>query len=89
MQTKLLARSAAAAVCGVLLALYIHHDLLKWNAVGKAAFLSYQDHRFDSSMAYPRPELPLVLHAILLALVAAGLYELIVAGISKIIGPAR
>jgi hypothetical protein len=89
MQTKLLARAAAAAVCGVLLALYVYHDLLKWSALGKAAFLSYQNHRFDSSMAYPRPELPLMLHAIFLALVLAGLYELIVAGISRIISPAR
>ncbi|HEX4652265.1 MAG TPA: hypothetical protein VH250_12260 [Granulicella sp.] len=40
-------------------------------------------------MAYPRPELPLMLHAIFLALVLAGLYELIVAGISRIISPAR
>jgi hypothetical protein len=89
MQTKLLAKATAAAFLGVLLALYIQHDLLKWNALGRSAFLSYQNHRFDTSMAYPRSELSLVLHAIFLALVVTGLYELMVAGITKLIRPAR
>jgi hypothetical protein len=56
---------------------------------GQAAFLSYENHRFVHFMAHPRPEFPLLLGCIILALTGAGLYELIVAGISKLISPAR
>jgi uncharacterized integral membrane protein len=74
-----------AAVFGLLMGMSVHHDFLKWNARGQAAFLNYQNHRFEHSMAHPRAEFPLLLGCIILALIVAGLYELIVARVSKLV----
>jgi hypothetical protein len=89
MRRKVIVKVLTAVLFGLLFGMYVHHGYLKWNARGQAAFLSYQNHRFVHVMAHPGPEFPLLLSCIILALLGAGLYELIVAGIFKLISPAR
>ncbi|WP_125484479.1 hypothetical protein [Edaphobacter aggregans] len=88
MQKKLIVRAGTAALFGVLVGLYNHRGYLKWNGLGRPAFLNYEGLRFDRFMAHPTPLLANIVGGVIVALIAAGLYELVVAGVSKLLRPA-
>ncbi|HMH16130.1 MAG TPA: hypothetical protein VK578_23740 [Edaphobacter sp.] len=83
MYIKLVARTVTAAIFGALFGLYMYHDHLKWIGLGRAAFLDWEGMRFDRVIVHPKPEIVAVLSVVIAALIVAGLYELVVAGISK------
>jgi tetrahydromethanopterin S-methyltransferase subunit E len=77
-------RLVAAVTLGVLVGAYIRHDYMKWNRLGREAFIAHQAQRFDMYMATPRPALPTIIGAVLIVIGLVVVYEAIVAVISKI-----
>jgi hypothetical protein len=88
MQIKLVIRTGTAVMFGALFGLNMHHGYLKWNGLGRTSFLDNENLRFDRLMSHPKPEIHTILTAVIAALIVAGLYELVVAGISKLLRPA-
>jgi hypothetical protein len=88
MKAKLVIRAGTVVLFGALFGIYVQHGYVKWNGLGRVAFLDYQGSRFDRVMAHPKPEFIQVLAAVIVALIVGGLYELVVAGLSKFSGPA-
>jgi hypothetical protein len=89
MRIKLVARTVTAAIFGALFGLYMYRDHLKWIGLGRAAFLDWEGMRFDRAIAHPKPEIVTILGVVIAALIVAGLYELVVAGISWFLGSVR
>ena len=86
MRVKLLVRMATAALFGVLFGMVVHAGYVKWNRLGLDAFLAYETtFRFNRYMAHPKPEVLTLVTSCILALFVAGSYELVVAGISKLL----
>lgn len=81
-----MARILSALLLGVLFGYYIHYDYLRWNQRGREAFLLYQGHRFDQSMAVVRPTALTVISITIVMVIAFAIYELVAAILSKIIG---
>jgi hypothetical protein len=81
---KLLVRVAAAVLLGGLFGLHVYHDYMKWSRLGLAAFLANQTTRFDKFMAYPKSPIAIVFEFAIVALLVAGLYELMVAVVWKL-----
>jgi len=81
-----LARALSAILLGVLFGYYVQHDFLRWNQRGKGAFLAYQAHRFDQSMAAPHPTAITVIAMTIVIVFGFAIYELVVAVVSKIMG---
>jgi hypothetical protein len=84
---KLSVRAAVAAFLGILVGLHIYSDYARWNRLGVDAFLDFETNRFNKSMAHLRPEAITLISCCLIVLFAAGVYELIVAGIWKLAKP--
>ncbi len=84
MQIRLVVRAVTAAIFGAMFGLYMYHGYLKWNGLGRVAFLDSEGVRFDRLMAHPKHEVATILAVVIVALIVAGLYELVVAGISKL-----
>jgi len=76
----------AVLFLGVLRGVYTHYDQMKWLGRGKEAFLADQAHRFDRIATYHSAPATLVAGIILVG-VAVGLYELVAAGITRILPP--
>jgi hypothetical protein len=74
----------AAVVMGLLFGAYLHHDYTKWQDLGREAFLSKQEYRFDHFMAQPRWFL-LLFAGTLLAFIVLGAYEAIGAVLNRIL----
>ena len=89
MRRRSTARMYAAALMGLLLGLYIHHDYVTWSQRGREAFLTYQGHRFDLYMLDPHHSIALTICSIAVVSMFIGIYELVAAGIAKILGPDR
>ena len=66
--------------------LYKHYTQMRWVMRGKDAFLADQATTFDKFAAYHATTTMLIAGIILVAL-AVGLYELIAAGITRIVPP--
>ena len=81
-----LARALTAVLLGVLFGYYVHYDFLRWNQRGKDAFLAYQGHRFDQSMAAPHPTAITVIGMAIVIVFGFAIYELVVAVVAKIMG---
>jgi uncharacterized membrane protein SpoIIM required for sporulation len=82
MSRHFISRIIAALVCGFLFGWYVNYDYLRWNRLGREAFLAYQVQRFDAHMATPDP-MALTLVSIGVAVVGfLALYELLVLGFS-------
>ena len=62
-------------VLGVLSGQGITRDYEKWHALGRQAFLVYQENRFDRYMAHPGPGALRVLSLTILLVAVAALYE--------------
>lgn len=71
---------------GVLSGYYVHYDFLRWNQRGREAFLVYQGHRFDQSIAVVRPTAITLISITVVIVIVFGIYELLVAVLSKIMG---
>jgi len=79
-------RVLAVLFLGVLWGVYLHFRQMRWLGLGREAFLADQGHRFDKFASYHSAPAMLAAGIILVA-VAAGLYELIAAGITKVVPP--
>jgi hypothetical protein len=77
----------SAAFFGLLFGLQIHHSNLKWNRLGREAFIAYQNQEFDRSVASPVNGFLMVLVTIFMMLLFVGAYELLSVGLSKIVKP--
>jgi hypothetical protein len=77
---------AAAALLGIFGGFLIHHDEVKWGARGRDAFIAYEMHRFERTMAVPLPLPAAVCGATVLVAGVLGIYEVIALGISALLG---
>ena len=81
-------RVIAAVLIGILIGIYRYHDYATWNGRGRDAFISHQLQRFDRYMLHPHFVSALITTVMAYGLFL-GLYELIVAGVSKIAPDSR
>lgn len=88
MKSKLVIKFLFALAAGALCGLLIHMDLAKWNRLGRDAFLSYQAHRFDNSIAFLSPAAGLVICCAIFVLGFMALYEGVAFVGDKLISPA-
>ena len=82
-------RLAAAALLGIALGFGLHYDYVIKRAGGREAFLQSQASRFDRYIAKPHSLVPPVMGGVLIAITAAGAYELIAWGIHLVIRPRK
>jgi hypothetical protein len=86
MKTSGTGRVLAVLFLGVLRGVYSHFMEMRWLGRGREAFLADQGARFDKFVAlHSAPSM--VVAGVILVAVAAGLYELVAAGITKIVPP--
>jgi hypothetical protein len=79
-------RVLAVLFLGGLFGIYRHFQQLRWLSRGRDAFLVNQSHTFDKITQYH--SMPTMMIAgVILATVAFGLYELIAAGITRVLPP--
>jgi hypothetical protein len=79
-------RVLAILFLGIMRGLYSHFSQMRWLGRGREAFLADQGSRFDKFAAY-HPTGTMLIAGIILVAVAAGLYELVAAGITKVVPP--
>jgi hypothetical protein len=77
-------RVLAVLFLGLVRGAYIHFDEMRWLKRGRDAFLGYQGHRFDSFAANPSAATMLMV-GIIMAAVVFGAYELVAAGITRLL----
>lgn len=76
----------AALFLGVMFGVYHHFDEMRWLGRGRSAFLASQSTRFDKFTQY-HTAAPMLFAGIIIAAIVFGLYELIAAGITKVLPP--
>ena len=74
MKSSSIARLVTALLFGGLFGQHIHNDYVKWQNLGRDAFLAYQGHRFDLYMSSPRPA---AFNVAVTAVLAVGVWVLI------------
>jgi hypothetical protein len=74
----------AVLIMGLGLGAWIHLDDLYWIRQGREAFLARQTHHFDRIMVMPHLSIGVMIVAIIITALFVGLYELLVAVISKV-----
>ena len=83
------ARILAVILIGALAGLYVDHTNQRWNRLGRAAYVAYQDQRanrfFDRLTAHPHHLLFEMIGSILGMVILALFYELVVAGFTAIL----
>jgi hypothetical protein len=77
-------RVLAVLFLGVFSGVYLHSKEIRWLERGRDAFLAEQGHRFDRIVGF-HSSAGMLVAGILMAAVAAGLYELIAAGITSVL----
>ncbi|WP_197413873.1 hypothetical protein [Terracidiphilus gabretensis] len=75
MKPSLIIKFLFLITSGLLVGYRTHLDLIKWNHLGREAFLANQQNRFDKYMAHPQSVIALVVFSIFAMLVWAALYE--------------
>jgi len=70
-------RLLATLLLGVLFGWFLHHDSMKWNHLGRAAFLADQSHHFDTADTNPPPLAAMMVVSAILTGVLFGVYELL------------
>ena len=88
MEIKILVRAFVAAIYGILFGLYTHSYRVKWGLLGRDAYLNRQAAMFDHRYIHPRA-FPTFISCIIIALLVAGSYELIVAGLLRLVTARR
>jgi hypothetical protein len=86
MKTSGTGRVLAILFLGVLRGVYTHFNQMRWLGRGREAYLADQAQRFDKFAAYHSAPVMLVA-GVILAAGTFGLYELIAAGITRIVPP--
>jgi hypothetical protein len=79
-------RVLAVVFLGLMFGLYRHFEQMKWLGQGRAAFLTDQSQKFDKFIQYHSMGTMLIA-CLILAAIVFGLYELLAAGITKILPP--
>jgi hypothetical protein len=82
-------RVAAAALIGLALGFYVHHDFVAWSQRGREAFMAYEGQRFDRFFIQPRSIVATMIVSVVVASAFIGLYELLAVGIVKSFGSNR
>ena len=86
MKTSGTGRVLAVLFLGVLRGVYSHFMEIRWLGRGREAFLADQGARFDKFAAFHSAPSMLVA-GVILAAIAVGVYELVAAGITKVVPP--
>jgi hypothetical protein len=84
-QGNLTSRVISAVLVCILSGYWIHFDYVRWHQRGRDAYLAYQSHRFDQSMASPHPALVTIVGVFMVIGAFLAIYELIAAGASRLI----
>jgi len=84
MRENKMARVLATIFLGMLFGVYLHFRELRWLSHGRDAFLSDQGHRFDLIMK-THSAVTTLAAGVILAVVAAVVYETISRGFAKFI----
>jgi hypothetical protein len=79
-----LPRAGSAVLLGVLFGTWVHHDYVRWQHLGRSAFLSHQAVRFDKYVAVAPAELLLVFRYAILALGVWVCYQMLASGLAKL-----
>jgi hypothetical protein len=79
-------RVLAAIFLGLIFGTYRHFLQMRWLARGRAAFLADQSRNFDRTAQY-HSAATMLIAGVILAAIAVGLYEVIAAGFTKMVGP--
>jgi hypothetical protein len=75
----------SAVFLGLLFGLLNHHSDLKWNHLGRAAYMEFWGRHFDRFITIPHSLVVSILAAIVVLLLVIGAYELIAMGLSRIL----
>ena len=86
MKSSRTARVLATLFLGVIFGAYIHFDQMRWLGRGRDAFIAAKNYRFDRIAMYHSAG-TMFIAGVILAAIAAGLYELIAAGIMTVLPP--
>ena len=62
--------------------MYVNYDYMRWNRLGRAAFLASEVQRFDKYMAVPNPMARTIFSMGVVVVGFLALYELLVLGFS-------
>ena len=87
MNRRQTSRTLATILLGILFAWFIHRDEMKWNRLGREAFLADQSRSFDRANAQPPPFEVMGLVGVLFAAIVFGGYELLAMGIRATLKP--
>jgi hypothetical protein len=79
-------RVLATLFIGLMFGIYRHYQQMRQLGQGRAAFLADQSHYFDRITQLHSLFFMLVA-GVILAVIAVGLYEVIAAGFTKMVGP--
>ena len=79
-------RMLAVLFLGMIFGIYRHFDQMRWLGRGREAYLLEQSHRFDRMVQYHTAP-SMLIAGLIIAGVVFGLYELIAAGITRVLPP--
>jgi hypothetical protein len=86
MSRKLLSRIIAASVFGIFIGVLFHLDMEKQRIGGREAYLAKMTQRWNRSFDHPDNLVLAIFIMVWLALIVFGLYELLVAGVFRLLG---
>jgi predicted small integral membrane protein len=89
MKVHLPTRAVSAILLGSMFGWYVHHDSVRWNQLGRVAFLAYQTQRFDRYLVSPTPAAFTILFAAVMTVGFFALYELVSFALSKVFSSAE
>jgi hypothetical protein len=79
-------RVLATVFLGALFGIYRHYQQMRQLGQGRAAFLADESHYFDR-ITQTHGLFFMLIAGVILAVIAVGLYEVIAAGFTKMVGP--
>jgi hypothetical protein len=85
MRTKLLSRIIVVLVVGIALGFWRHHAAQGYYLQGREGFIAERGHNWDRFYAHPHHVVTGMVANIILAALAFGAYELLVAGLSRLL----
>jgi len=85
MKRPLSSQMVAVIFLGFVFWRYLQNTYLWWGRHGREAFMAHEMQRYDRYMATPHTSMATLLAAIILVALFVAVYELIVAGVSKLL----
>ena len=79
-------RVLATLFIGLMFGIYRHYQQMRQLGQGRAAFLADESHYFDR-ITQTHGLFFMLIAGVILAVIAVGLYEVIAAGFTKMVGP--